>query len=149
MRMMNTFAATWIAAMLASGALAQEGAGSAATSGAKEPIVMTGCVSTDASTRELTFTDAKDGTKYKLTGTKADKYAGQRVQIVGAFETRRLRIVGGLSPSPNVAAQAGDIDPARAAVAAAPGGGATGTGSPRLPEFRVSKVSAVAGECPE
>ncbi len=110
-------------------------------------VIMSGCISGNASAGPLTFTDIADGSQYRLTGRRLTRYVGQRVQIVGAPDTRRLRLVGGLTPSPNTAAQAGALDPTRAAVAAA-GGGTTGTGSPELPQFRVSRVSVVSGTCP-
>jgi hypothetical protein len=113
---------------------------------AKEPVVMSGCITSDAAGREMTFTDGTDGTQYRLTGTNVKKFVGRHVQVVGGYDSRRLRVNGGLTPSPNIAAQAGAIDPGVAAVAAL-GGGTTGTGSPRLPEFRVARVSAVAGDC--
>ena len=74
------------------------------------------------------------------------KFAGRRVQVVGAPVNRRLTIRGGLVPSPNVAAQAGAIDPGKAAVAAI-GGGTTGSGTVELPTFKVARVSAAQGEC--
>jgi hypothetical protein len=111
----------------------------------KEPVIMSGCITSDAAGREMTFTDG-DGTQYRLTGTNVKKYVGQRVQVVGGYDSKRLRVNGGLTPTPNIAAQAGAIDPGVAAVAAL-GGGTTGTGSPRLPEFHVTRVSAVAGNC--
>lgn len=113
----------------------------------REPIVMIGCVSGDAKAGPLTFTDSADGSQYRLTGRSLGRFVGQRVQVIGGPDTRKLRVVGGLTPSPNVAGQAGALDPTRAAVAAA-GGGTTGTGSPELPTFRVSRVGAVTGECP-
>ena len=58
-----------------------------------------------------------------------------------------LTIKGGLTPSPNVAAQAGAMDPARAAMAAA--GGAAGPGTVDLPEFKVKSVRPVSGGCPD
>jgi hypothetical protein len=110
----------------------------------KKPIVMDGCVSADATTGRITFTDT-DGGQYRLTGTNVGRYVGRRVQIVGGPATKRLRIVGGLTPSPNVAGQGSAIDPVQAAMAAQ--GSQTGVGSPQLPEFRVSRVSAVTGTC--
>jgi hypothetical protein len=111
----------------------------------KTPVVMRGCVAA-GSARQFTFTDSKDRSTYRLTGADVAKYVGQEVQIVGGPDTRRFRVAGGLTPTPNVAGQAGAIDPARAAVAAG-GGGTTGTGAPDLPEFRVTRVSAIAGRC--
>jgi hypothetical protein len=72
-------------------------------------------------------------------------YVGRRVQLVGSAP-RRLKIVGGLTPSPNVAAQAGDIDPTRAAMATADGTTKNGTGV--TPEFRIRSIQPLAGACP-
>ena len=63
-----------------------------------------------------------------------------------AYVGRHVRIVGGLYPSANVAAQAGAIDPARAAVAALPGSPATGTAPV---EVRVQRVQRLSGSCPQ
>jgi len=114
----------------------------------KEPVTMNGCIARDAtSARQFMFTDSIDGTKYRLSGRDVSKFTGQPLQIVGVVDTRRLRVVGGLTPSPNVAGQAGAIDPGKAAVAAI-GGGTTGSGTVDLPTFRVARVSAAAtGEC--
>ena len=93
------------------------------------------------------FTLAQTGTdtKYRLSGVALQKYMGQRVEIVGAPVKRGLVIRGGLVPSPNVAAQAGDMDPAKAAVASQPGGPSTGVGTVDLPEFRVTSVHTLGG----
>ena len=82
--------------------------------------------------------------QYKLTGGKMRAFAGKRVEIFGE-PPKRLRIVGGLYPSPNRAAQGG-FDPVKDAMAAAtpantPGGSA-------LQEVRVKSVRVVSGECP-
>jgi hypothetical protein len=58
----------------------------------------------------------------------------------------RLKITGGLLPSPNVAAQAGAIDPSQAANASS---GGNGVGSGELPEFRVKTVRQLGGACHE
>jgi len=115
-----------------------------------KPIVMSGCVagaSGSATSRQYLFTDASDGSKYLLTGADVGRYIGQRVEVVGGPETRRLRIAGGLLPSANAAGQAGAQDPAQAAVATS-GAVTRGTGTPVLPEFRVTRVGAVGGDCP-
>ena len=70
--------------------------------------------------------------------------AVQHVQISGAV-SKRLRVRGGLYPSPNVAAQ--NDDPTKAAIAAASGPYAANA-RPRA-EFRVKSVQAVPGACPE
>jgi hypothetical protein len=112
-----------------------------------KPVTMSGCVTRDtAGVGQFTFTDSVDGTQYRLSGRNVDKYSGMSVQIVGIVDTRRLKIVGGLLPSPNIAAQAGAIDPGKAAVAAL-GGGTTGTGNVELPTLKVTRVGLGQGEC--
>jgi len=109
-------------------------------------ITLSGCVVRGETTPgQFTLEDKEAGTKYRLTGTDFREYIGRRVQIVGGVPSRRLTIVGGLTPNANVAAQAGDMDPARAANAAA--GGVAGPGTVQLPEFRVKSVRPVSGAC--
>lgn len=114
--------------------------------GQPKTISLSGCVaSNEKSPDQFTIEDAAQG-KYRLTGLKLRDYVGQRVQLAGAVvETKRLTIRGGLTPNPNVAAQAGAMDPARAAVASA--GGAAGPGTVDLPEFKVKSVRPVSGGC--
>jgi hypothetical protein len=109
-------------------------------------ITLSGCVERIGTTpTQYTLVDAKEGTTYRLTGTNVRDFIGKKVQIVGAPPTGRLKIVGGLIPSPNIAAQAGAMDPARAATAAA--GGSAGPGTVTLPEFKVKSVRPVSGSC--
>ena len=110
-------------------------------------ISLSGCVvSSEKSPDQFTLDDEQEG-KYRLTGLRLRDYLGQRVQIAGAVvENKRLSIKGGLTPNPNVAAQAGAMDPARAAVASA--GGSAGPGTVDLPEFKVKSVRPVGGDCP-
>lgn len=111
-------------------------------------ISLSGCVVRGENTPDqLTLEDSTEG-KYRLTGLKLRDYIGQRVQIAGGVvETKRLTIKGGLTPNANVAAQAGAMDPARAAVASA--GGVAGPGTVDLPEFKVKSVRPVSGGCPD
>jgi hypothetical protein len=113
------------------------------------PVELTGCVSSDPATSgSFTFVDATNGGKYRLTGKGVRKYAGQMVRLVGGPSSgKRFSVRGGLWPSPNVAAQAGAMDPAQAAIARQPGGTGGGTGSNDLPEFRVVSVRGVDGAC--
>jgi hypothetical protein len=114
-----------------------------------KPVTMNGCVVRDlAASSQFMFTDTTDGSRYRLSGRDVSKFVGQPMQIVGVVDTRRLRVVGGLTPSPNIAGQAGAIDPGKAAVAAL-GGGTTGSGTGDLPTFKVARVSASQGECPK
>ncbi|MCU1382943.1 MAG: hypothetical protein JWL71_1640 [Acidobacteria bacterium] len=109
-------------------------------------LALSGCVVRTENTDQFTLDDLNEG-KYRLTGVNGKDYLGQRVQIAGAVvETKRFTVKGGLLPNPNVAAQAGAIDPARAAVASA--GGAAGPGTVDLPEFKVKSVRPADGECP-
>lgn len=112
-----------------------------------EPIKLTGCVSPKpGQAGDYTFTNATDGARYRLTGKDIKKFAGQKVEVTEAGP-KKFAITGGLYPSPNVAAQAGALDPVEAGIATQPGSGvATGTG-PDLPEFRAGRVRAVTGAC--
>lgn len=111
-------------------------------------ISLSGCVVRGETTPDqFTLEDELEG-KYRLSGVQLHDYVGRRVQIAGGVVgSKRLTVKGGLLPNPNVAAQAGAMDPARAAVASA--GGAAGPGTVELPEFKVRSVRPVTGECPD
>ena len=109
-------------------------------------VTLTGCVVKGATPNQYTLQDASNG-KYELSGSSIKKYVGRRVQIAGTPGSTRFKVKGGLWPTPNVAAQAGAIDPAKAAVAAQPGGGATGTGDVDLPTLKVKSVRTLDGGC--
>jgi hypothetical protein len=114
------------------------------TSKSKKPtsITMSGCVQkAEAPDGGYTFFDGT--TLFRLTGVDVRDYVGRRVEVTGG-ENRRLKIVGGLYPSANVAAQAGNMDPARAATKAADASMVNGTGTP---EFRVRSIKPVTGSC--
>jgi hypothetical protein len=115
---------------------------------APKTISLSGCVVRgEKNSDQFTLEDATEG-KYRLSGVKLQDYIGRRVQIAGGVVgTKRLIIKGGLLPNPNVAAQAGAMDPARAAVASA--GGSAGPGTVDLPEFKVRSVRPVTGGCPD
>ena len=91
---------------------------------ASHPLVFTGFTVGDP--RYVTsplFTDVVDGTRHRLSDwylTKASSFLSVRAQSI--VDTPRLKVAGGLTPSPNIAAQAGAIDPGQAAVAALSGG---------------------------
>jgi hypothetical protein len=135
-----------IAAMLAPLAAQEKAAKPPKPEPEPKVLSMSGCVVRgESGPNQYTIEDKTEGT-YRLTGTDLREYIGKRVQLVGAVpNSKRLRIVGGLTPNANVAAQAGDMDPARAAVAAA--GGSAGPGIVQLPEFRVKSVRPVSGGC--
>src|SRR5689334_19455958 len=75
-------------------------------------MTLSGCIGGEKN--HYVLSDGTGKSTYRLSGTDVHDYIGQHVQISGA-ERKRLRVAGGLYPSPNVAAQAGSIDPAVAA----------------------------------
>jgi hypothetical protein len=110
-------------------------------------VTLSGCVSAKpASDGDFTLTDTFSGSRYRLTGKEMKSFAGQRVEIVSP-KGGGLTVRGGLAPSANVAAQAGHIDSAQAAIAGQPGVHNTGKSGEKLPEFRVGTVRAVEGTC--
>jgi hypothetical protein len=112
-----------------------------------EPVTLKGCVVRDVSSgSSYTFTDESTGTKYRLAGKSVAKYSGTAVEVVGLIDTRNVAVTGGLWPTPNAAAQAGNMDPGKAAVIAL-GGGSVGTGRVELPTLRITRVGLGAGEC--
>jgi hypothetical protein len=113
----------------------------------RSAVELVGCVSDDPGASGAFTFDESGGGKYRLTGKSVRKYAGRMVRLVGGPQGRRLSIRGGLWPSPNVAGQAGAIDPAEASIARQPGGAASGTGGADLPEFRVASVRGIDGSC--
>ena len=123
-----------------------------ATPAGDEAVVqtVTGCVSREEAGDVFTLADIRSGA-FQLTGVDLRKYVGQRVEAKGT--TRRLRIVGGLWPTPNIAAQSGAIDPLQTTIAAMPGSGTRGTepgtaAPPPAAELRVERIRTVKGRCP-
>ena len=111
-------------------------------------LSLSGCVvRSETLPTQFTLEDKTDGGIYRLTGINMSDYVGRRVQIGGAIpDSKKVVIKGGLTPNANVAAQAGNMDPARAAMAAQ--GGVAGPGTVNLPEFKVKSVRPVSGGCP-
>ena len=132
------------AVALASTAVASAQQPATDTSKSKKPttITMSGCVE-KSETPAGGYTLFDGTTQYRLTGVDVRDYVGRRVEVSGG-DSRRLKIVGGLWPSANVAAQAGSMDPARAATKTADASMVNGTGTP---EFRVRSIKPVAGSC--
>jgi hypothetical protein len=98
-------------------------------------ITLKGCLQGSTLGSDVyTLVDSKGETTYRVSGTDVRPHVGHRVQIVG-----------GLIPSPNVAAQAGAIDPVQAAIAGT-GEHAAGPGSVHL-ELHVARVQPLAGAC--
>ena len=74
------------------------------------------------------------------------RYVGRRVTVLGSSDSARVKVVGGLTPSPNAAAQAGALDPVKAAVAADPLL-TSPAGGQQLPQFRVRSVRGLGVAC--
>ena len=109
----------------------------------KTPVTLDGCVVANPNDRKA-FTLDDDGRTYLLKGLNVRDFVGQHVEVIGAAG-KRLRIVGGLYPSPNVAAQAGGIDPTKAAMAAQ-SGPMSQSARPMI-EFTVKSVRVLPGSC--
>jgi hypothetical protein len=114
--------------------------------GKNTAITLTGCIEQGGMPNQFTLSDAHNG-RFQISGNRIARYRGQRVEIVGTTTAGKIQVRGGLWPSPNVAGQAGAMDPARAAVAAQPGGPSTGTRDVELPRFSVKSVRALDGKC--
>lgn len=138
-----------LAALVAAGGAIGIVSASLASLAAQQPsksaslTTLRGCVTSDATNkRNMVLSDA-DGQSYSLKGLSVRDFLGKRVEITGA--PSKLRIVGGLYPNPNVAAQGGAYDPVKAAMAAQ-----TPSNQPaKTIDFRVKSVRAVEGACPE
>ena len=113
----------------------------------KKLLMLSGCVQRGEAAPEFTLIELENGASYRLTGMNLKEYLGRPVEVVGGTApSKRLLVSGGLTPSANAAGQAGAIDPARAANAAASAPG--GPGAVQLPELRVKSVRPVSGTCP-
>jgi hypothetical protein len=107
------------------------------------PVTLNGCVEA-SQTAKNAFTLDEDGRTYVLKGVDVRDFVGKQVEVIGAMP-KRLTVVGGLYPSANVAAQAGAIDPTKAAMAAQSG---PTSQSPRpTVEFTVKSVRLLSGTC--
>jgi hypothetical protein len=109
-------------------------------------ITLDGCVEKGSAPNQYTLNDDVNG-RYQVSGSDIAKYVGRRVEVAGTPGPTKFKVKGGLWPTPNVAAQAGAIDPVQAAIASQPGGGAAGTGSVDLPTLKVRSVRTLDGGC--
>jgi hypothetical protein len=140
----------WQAApSVAQGGTGQQPAGQSTKRDAgPDELRLNGCISRDTKMPgQFNFLDNDSGFKYHLTGKNLKKFVGQRVEIVGGPPGKGVTFKTGLWPSPNTAAQAGALDPAKAAVARMPGGAADAPGASTLPEFHVVRLRGVDGTC--
>lgn len=112
-------------------------------------ISLSGCLQRDdTAPDQFTIDDPKAGT-YRVSGKDFREFMGRRVQLDGGVVVKGLVIKGGLQPNPNIAGQAGALDPSRAAVQAATSGGSTNTNAnTSAPEFRVKTIHPTDGVCP-
>jgi hypothetical protein len=127
---------------------AQDSRDAKGTGNDRSLTTLLGCVAAPAG-REKAFSlsELEGGERYLLQGVDVRDFVGKRVEISGSPNRRRLVIRGGLYPNANMAGQAGDIDPTRAAMAAQAGPEAN---TPRpTQEFRVRSVRLVEGGCPD
>jgi len=110
-------------------------------------VSLTGCVERDETAPDqYTVTDTTEGVKYRVTGKDFREYLGRSVQVDGGVVVKGIVIKGGLQPTANIAAQAGALDPSRAAVEAQTSGATTGS-STNLQEFRVKTIRTAGGSC--
>jgi len=110
-------------------------------------VTVTGCVERDETAPDqYTVTDKTQGVKYRVTGKDFREYLGRSVQVDGGVVVKGIVIKGGLQPTPNIAAQAGSMDPSRAAVEAQTSGATTGTNA-NLQEFRVKTIHTTGDSC--
>jgi hypothetical protein len=110
-------------------------------------ITLSGCVERDEkSPQQFVIKDSQEGT-YRISGKDFREYLGRRVTVDGGAVVKGFVVKGGLQPTPNIAAQAGALDPSRAAVQAATAQSTTGPDESALPEFRVKKIATATGQC--
>jgi len=108
---------------------------------------LSGCVADVRTPRRIyTLADDIDSDTYELKGLSVRDYVGRRVEITGE-RPKGLKVVGGLYPNANVAAQGGSIDPVKAAMAAQ--SGPTANQPKPTIEFTVKSVRVVPGDCPK
>jgi len=132
-------AAAVFPAVLSALAGAPQSSDAAASSGLKisnQSVSAAGCIQpVDSTGAKYSLTDRKRGVTYFLSG-----------KDVSAYEGKNVRIVGGLLPTPNVAAQGSAIDPGKA-VLETRGHGLAGTGNVPLEALFVSSIKPMKGAC--
>jgi hypothetical protein len=126
--------------MLLAAANSQQSA-PAASAQKNTTVSLDGCVVASPTARH-TFTLDDQGQTYVLKGLNVRDLAGKHV-VVSGLPSKRLRVVGGLYPSPNIAAQPND--PTKAAIAAQ--SGPTSQANKPAVEFNVKSVRVLTGAC--
>lgn len=110
-------------------------------------ITLTGCVQADEKNPgQFLITDAAEGT-YRIIGKDFREFLGRPVTLDGGVVVKGVVVKGGLGPTANIAAQAGAIDPSRAAVQAQVAQSTTGREDDAMPQFRVKTVKTAPGQC--
>src|SRR5262245_57065125 len=108
--------------------------------------MLDGCIAASETVKNAFTLDDADGRTYLLKGVNVRGLVGKRVEVIGT-PPKRLTIVGGLYPSPNVAAQAGGIDSVKAAIASQ-AGPTSQTERPPI-EITVKSVRVLPEPCAE
>jgi hypothetical protein len=123
-------------AVLGGAPQSSDASGSGGLKVSNRSVSAAGCIqSVDPTSAKYSLTDQKRGITYFLSG-----------KDVSAYEGKKVRIVGGLLPTPNVAAQGSAIDPGKA-VLETRGHGLAGTGNVRLEDLLVSSIKPMKGAC--
>jgi hypothetical protein len=103
-----------------------------------KPLTIAGCAPTEGTApAAFKLYDPHRGWMYRLTGERLGSSGHTRVQVVGA-----------LVPTPNIAAQAGSIDPAGVTVSSANRVNLSGSTPFNQPKLHIEKVRAFQGGCP-
>jgi hypothetical protein len=105
-------------------------------------VTLQGCVTASPNARNM-FTLDEEGQTYVLKGMNVRDFVGKHVEVIGVT-VKRPRIVGGLYPSPNIAAQ--PDDPTKAAMATH-SGPMSQSARPSI-DFNVKSVRALTEPCP-
>src|SRR4051812_25506376 len=73
-------------------------------------IALSGCVQRDENApQQYVINDAHEGT-YRVTGKDFREFLGKPVTVDGGVVVKGFAVKGGLTPTPNIAAQAGALD---------------------------------------
>jgi hypothetical protein len=136
-----------IIVLSAAGSATSQQVSASARPPAASTVSLTGCISaTPGPSGQFGFVDAGTASMYRLTGNDVRKFAGQRTQLVVGSSTNAVTIRGGLWPSPNIAAQAGALDSAQAAIARSEQTNVAAS-SGAVTELRVVGVRGLTGTC--
>jgi len=145
--MSRALIAVFVSAALAPVVFAEQAQAQAPAPSSKTPttITMAGCVSAKPeASGQYTFAETDGLREYRLKGKGINKFAGQRVELVGGTSGNGLSVRTGLWPAPSGGARGVALDPAQESISRQRGGGGTGG---EFQEFRVARVRALEGTC--